>query len=65
MLNRRSIHNSAILKPHFIKCNSQYLTGRHAFAKTDQGYEQCIDCGKIKITNEENNHGLHRHNPSK
>lgn len=48
MIGKVEIHNSAILKPQFVKCPywSQYRT--HAFADSHKGYKQCIECGIIK-----------------
>jgi ribosomal protein L37E len=45
MLNRREIHNTAILKPELNKCASVRTTGSHAYTKTNK---QCVDCGQIK-----------------
>jgi hypothetical protein len=47
MLGREQIHNSAILKPSV--CKAVQNTGRHSYADApSKGYEQCLDCGKIK-----------------
>lgn len=66
-LGRREIHNSAILKPRFTKrrggfiyCESFRLNKRHAMVKTKEGYEQCVDCGKIKQGDQSN--GIHNSN---
>jgi hypothetical protein len=49
MLDGRNIHNSAILEPNFVRCESFMKFKRHAYAPvTGKNYEQCIDCGKIK-----------------
>lgn len=46
MLNRNNIRNAAILHPRFCKEVRRY--GKHAYAKTKYGSEQCIECGMIK-----------------
>lgn len=60
MLNRRNVHNSAILKPWFVKCKSLQLNGSHAFAQTVKGYAQCVDCGKIKVDKDSRKWPTHR-----
>ena len=46
MLDRKNIHNSAMLKPAI--CKSLSKTGEHAYAPVKgEDYQQCVDCGNI------------------
>lgn len=46
MLDRRNIHNSAMLRPGF--CKSIANSGTHSFVEVrNKGYQQYIDCGTI------------------
>lgn len=67
MLDRKNIHNSAILKPHskkqFKRCDTFFRTKRHPYVDLPDGInEQCIDCGRIKKIYRGKPNGIHRHN---
>lgn len=44
--------HSAILRPQFTKCARVREAGQHAYVKTKEGYQQCVECGNIKSTKE-------------
>jgi hypothetical protein len=50
MLDRKQVHNSAILRPGFVKyCDIRKRTGSHPFVPVKgKDYEQCVECGTIK-----------------
>ncbi len=62
MLDRKDIHNSAMLKPQLTrqqqKCTHAYV------AMADTIREQCLNCGKIRLIKREHQNGLHRRYPS-
>lgn len=65
MLDRKKIHNSAILKPQLYKCIEVENTGKHAYAPMRNGGKQCIACGNIKIVKRYNNGQLYGHQPNR
>lgn len=49
MLDGATIHNSAILKPTFIRCSYYAQYKSHAYAKDKiKNKHQCIECGIIR-----------------
>lgn len=69
-IHREDIRHAAILRPRFTKrrvgvpfCEHMRQFKSHAYVMTAKGYEQCIDCGKIKDKGA-NKHGIYNVRPN-